>query len=412
MPSSAGKPHLLIVMLNGSSTIRLDRHIDHDRCAVTYVVDRTRAETIAEYRERIRDAAVVTDPADIDGQVLPAVAELFRRNGTADVVFTPSEYDLLGAARIRDRFGIAGMSEAHTLDLRDKVLMKERVGAAGVVVPRFGACADAVPHELAARIGYPLVLKPRRGMGSRGIHIVHDDAEFARAWPQIDPDDYEAEEFVPGTIYHVDGLVSDGRLLFSRVSRYLTTCLAAQHQRIPLGSVVVDDAELRDRLNSFALRALLALSLDASPFHLELILRADREPVFLEVGARPGGGQIRFVFDDLYGVDLFREWANLALGVQRELPVPDEPVGGWLTVPAPSAPPYRVVEARSLIDSVRYLYYEALPHTGDVYDSRRLSLDRWPGGRFRFAGPTTEVVAAAIEDTMRRYRFTVAAHDS
>jgi biotin carboxylase len=403
--------HLLVIMLNGSSVIRLDEHIDHDQTTVTYVTDRARAANIARYRELVADVAVVDNPTDVDGEVTAAVRHLCSRFGTAQAVFTPSEYDLLTAAQIRDRFGISGMTAAHTLTFRDKVLMKQRVRAAGLAVPRFAACdrdGEPVPlAELVAATGYPLVLKPRRGMGSRGIHVVHDDAELERAHALVDPAEYEAEEFVTGTIYHVDGLVYQGELAFARVSRYLTTCLETAHDRVPLGSVIIDEEPLRGRLLEFARSCAAAQELDRSAFHLEIILRDEREPVFLEVGARPGGGQIRFMFDDLYQVDLMRQWANMQLGQPPNVPATDGPIGGWVTVPPPCPPPYQIVAVTPMSERVPNLYYERLPRPGDVYDADRLRQDRWAGGRFRFRGASTVEVEAAIVEVMNQYRLDV-----
>ncbi len=403
----SGKEHLLIVMLAGSSVIRLTEHIDHSRAMVTYVTDRARAAVVMSGRDHVADVIVVDDPADLAAEVIPRIERLFRRLGTADAVFAPSEYDLLAAATIRDKFGIPGMTGAQTLCFRDKVRMKQRVSAAGLAVPRFSECGSlAEASDFADSVGYPLVLKPRRGMGSRGIHVVSDRRELTAAWPQINPAEYELEEFVTGTIYHVDGLVYGGRLAFGHVSRYLRTCLDTAHNRVPLGSVAVDDPVLGPALRDFAMSCLTALALQAGAFHLEIILNGAK-PVFLEAGARVGGGQIRFVFQDLYGIDIMREWAGMELGRQPVAQATSGLFGGWLVVPPPCEPPYEVVSVTQLAGRVPYLYYEALPLAGEVYDAERLRLDRWPGGRFRYAGPSTSSIELAIEDSIRLYELKV-----
>ncbi|HEV2374545.1 MAG TPA: ATP-grasp domain-containing protein [Streptosporangiaceae bacterium] len=373
---------------------------------MTYLTDAIGARVIERY-QKSANIVVVDDPADTDGEVCRGAAELFRRHGGADVVFAASEYDLLTAARIRDKFGIAGMSESHTLYFRDKVHMKQRLCEAGIETPRFAECSSpAVVAEMMGEVGGPVVLKPRRGMGSRGIHIIADEAELARAWPLIDPPTYECEEFVPGPIYHIDGLVHAGRLVFGTASKYVNTCLQAQGG-MHLGSFVVDDEILSRTLKTFAVKTTTALELDKSAFHLEVILRNGQTPVFLEIGARIGGGQIRAMTKDVYGVDLLREWVNLQLGEKTELRVNDHSVGGWLVAPAPGTPPYRVLDAEHLSDHVPCLYHEELPEPGELYDAARLRTDRWPGGRFRYAGPSSALVEHAITETIQRYRVLV-----
>ncbi|MGP9018910.1 ATP-grasp domain-containing protein [Streptomyces sp. BR1] len=399
------KKHLLILTLKHSSVTTFEEHIDHAAHTVTYLADPKAAEYVSRYRGEVAELVQVADPTDVEGQIFPAAAAIFGRHGPADAVFTSSEYDLLTAARIRERFGIPGMTEARTLAFRDKVVMKEQLSGTGVAVPRFTAPAtlDAIA-ALTAGTGYPVVLKPRQGMGSRGIHVLTDSSQLPSAVREIDPNAYECEEFVHGPIYHVDGLMGASGLRFLTLSRYVNSCLDAT-RGLPLGSVMVDDPELRRMAAELTETALTALELRDNAFHLEFILRDGRTPVFLEVGARAGGGQIQPVTEELYGVDLLRTWVALQLGEDVELPSALHPVGGWLVIPEPCEPPYRVVDIEPLAGRVPHLYHEQVPHPGEVFDAARLRRDRWPGGRFRYAGPSTRAVERAVRDTIRHYRL-------
>lgn len=398
--------HVLIVTLHRSSLVSFDRHLDHETHAVTYVTDAAGAEAVARYRSKVADMIVVDDPNDVEG-ACDAAREIARRVGPVDVLVAPSEHDLLTGARIRDRLGIAGMTEAETLVFRDKVCMKQRLRANDVPIPRFAECRSrAEVSQLVHQLGYPLVLKPRQGAGSRGVILVEDEAAMARAWTAIDPETYECEEFVPGPICHVDGLIQNGTLTFSMASRYVNTCLQSA-QGLPHGSVMIDDPDLRRELTAFALRSVEALGLSSSAFHLELILRDGATPVFLEVGARLGGGEIKPLVQDLYGVDLPREWINLQLGAGRAMRCSGDVIGGWLVVPPPREAPYEVIDVSSLSGEVPHLYHEALPRPGEVFDQSRLLQDRWTGGRFRYRGPSTAEVEQAITETIQRYRLRV-----
>src|SRR6185436_4358403 len=71
------------------------------------------------------------------------------------------------AARLRERFGLPGMSVDTVNGFRDKQLMKERVARANIRVPRAERVRTISDARAAAnRIGYPLILKPIAGAGS------------------------------------------------------------------------------------------------------------------------------------------------------------------------------------------------------------------------------------------------------
>lgn len=68
----------------------------------------------------------------------------------------------------------------------DKGLAVEAAAAAGLRVPRSAVVAAA--EELvpaAASIGYPLVMRPRRGSGGRGVVVVQDEEELRLSYCQL-----------------------------------------------------------------------------------------------------------------------------------------------------------------------------------------------------------------------------------
>src|SRR5205085_11429370 len=71
------------------------------------------------------------------------------------------------AARLRERWGLPGMSPDTVRGFRDKELMKERVRAAGLRVPPSRRVrTERAVREAAEAIGLPLILKPISGAGS------------------------------------------------------------------------------------------------------------------------------------------------------------------------------------------------------------------------------------------------------
>ena len=134
-------------------------------------------------------AEVVRIPSfDADGRTELRILERHARSPFTAIV-RMSEYDLIRAARLRERFGIPGQSVASAVAYRNKVRMKELVRAAGTVaVPGFRAIES--PLDLVAAVeewGFPLVVKPVDGGGSRGVTVVRGPAELEACSPAAAP---------------------------------------------------------------------------------------------------------------------------------------------------------------------------------------------------------------------------------
>ncbi|MCH0539310.1 ATP-grasp domain-containing protein [Streptomyces sp. MUM 203J] len=337
--------------------------------------------------------------------VLPVVREIADRHGTPDVVYGQSEYDILTAARLSAELGVRGGYGVELVRrFKDKPTMKQVVGGAGLRVPRFHTGPVESAESLVEALGgLPLVLKPRDSAGSQGVSVVRDLRELAEALEGVDPAGYECEEYVEGEILHVDGVYRKGSFHFVSVSRYVHTCLDYARGR-PLGSVMLDEGPEQAGIAAFAGRCLDALGLRDGAFHLEAIRPPGGEPVFLEVGLRPGGAQVPFVHLDLYGIDLFAEAFRAAVG----LPPLWSPHGGsagsrggWLIYPAPGVLPSRVVHRTSLLGAVPEVYHEELPHVGQVMTGPG-SYDEG-SGIFRFRAESASGVARAVTAVLDGY---------
>src|SRR5499433_4393774 len=89
------------------------------------------------------------------------------RGRTVDHVLANWEPLVIVAARMRERFGLPGMSVDAVRGFRDKQLMKERVAAAGLRVP-LAQRVRSVKDVWAAveQTGFPSIIKPIAGAGS------------------------------------------------------------------------------------------------------------------------------------------------------------------------------------------------------------------------------------------------------
>ncbi|WNI18651.1 ATP-grasp domain-containing protein [Actinacidiphila sp. ITFR-21] len=384
-------------------------------------------DEFGEYHRFLRDTdhrlaylatADALAPLDLDGAVetvvvpdldhdtlLAAARRITDRHGPLAGIVGVSEFDLSTAARLRAELGVPGWSSAYTDRFRDKTLMKQWILRAGLRAPAYreiGPGADA--PSLVAEFGLPLILKPRDGAASRGVVLVRTEQELVLALADVDsPQGYEAEEYVEGAIHHVDGIRRGGRFHFVSVSRYVNTCLDFT-QGVPLGSVLLDPGPRREELTGFTADCLDALELRDGPFHLEVIVTASGEPVFLEVGLRPGGAGVPFLHRDLFGIDLFEEAFRTTVGLPpltAEEDLRTESAGGWLVFPEPRPWPARVTGRTSLVGDIPEVYAEALPRPGHVFDGQG-GYDH-AGGRFLLRGANEAQVREAVLAAIDRY---------
>lgn len=372
--------------------------IDHEVHEVSYV---TVPGHVARIPAAARHVQVVPNLADPEPVVEAAVAA-HRACGPFDLLLALSEFDLLTGARIRALLDIPGPDTESVLLFRDKARMKARVGAAGHRVPRFRSASTLAEVEaFRAETAGPVVVKPRTGAASEGIFVVAPDEDLAATLAGVELADYEVEEFLEGPVWHLDGLMVDRSMAFGRASRYMDTCYGFSRGR-PLGSAVQTGPEA-DALLAFAEACLRSLGLDRGAFHFELIQTASG-PVFLEVGARAGGGEVPWVLQNVYGVDLIGDWIRLELGQDPiTLPDPDRPDaehGGFLLIP--EAHGKRVLSRTSMLDAVPELYAEELPVPGHEFDGK--GGYKFILGRFRYRGRDSAAVEAAILATQREYR--------
>ncbi|GHF48573.1 hypothetical protein GCM10010218_32570 [Streptomyces mashuensis] len=397
-------PHYLVLNRYDDEDADYARHHTGHDCRLSYVTLPRCAPVLAGLG--VAADRVETVPALDPDTALAAARRLAARHGAFDGVVGLSELDVLTAAQVRDALGAPGLPAGLVRGFRDKVVMKERLTAAGVPVPRFTALTpDTTAEDVVAAVGLPAVLKPRWGAASAGVRVVADKDALRAALEGLGAAGaatYECEEFVSTEIYHVDGVLVAGRQHFLSVSGYVNTPLDYAGGR-PLGSVILDPGRLRSLLAAFALRCVRALGLETGCFHLEVVRRPTGEPVFMEVGMRSGGAEVPHVHRELHGIDLVTETFRTALGIPLESAdrTPVDTPAGWVVWPEPRERPGRVLRCTSVIASVPQVYAEVLPEAGEVFDGNG-GYCHVPG-RFRLSGPDERSLRAAVRRVMDGY---------
>jgi len=280
--------------------------------------------------DKLRDAPwprealeeLVTMPAGLSREQILNTVSWMARGRRYDRIVALDEFDLETGAQIREHMRIRGMGTTASAYYRDKLAMRIGAQGSGFLVPEF--CRVLNYDELRAYMEHvtgPWLLKPRSEASALGIRKIEDPEQLWRALDDLgDRQSYFLlEQFVPGDIFHVDSIVSEGKVVFSVAHQYGRPPMQVMHEGGVFTTRTVDRASL-DWAELTALNAKLAPSLGMvrGVTHAEYIkAHADGRFYFLEIAARVGGAFISDLIEASTGVNLWREWARLEVANLR-----------------------------------------------------------------------------------------------
>ncbi len=231
------------------------------------------------------------------------------------------------AAKMRERWGMPGMSADVVRGFRDKQLMKERVRAAGLRVPKSKRCtSEREIREAAEEIGYPLVVKPIAGAGSADTYKVSDAKELETTLQKVrHVQEVSCEEYITGEEFTFDTVCIDGKPAYENIAAYLPKPIEARSNEwiSPVIITVRDMYQARLKPGVELGRNVLESLVMGDGFtHMEWFLTPRGEAVFGEIGCRPGGAHLVDQMNYTSDIDLFREWARVATWRSFEANVP------------------------------------------------------------------------------------------
>jgi biotin carboxylase len=224
---------------------------------------------------------------------------------------------VLLAARVRELLGLGGMSRDTVLGFRDKQLMKERVKAAGLRVPRSErVTTEEEVREAADRVGFPLIIKPIAGAGSADTYRCNHQAELERTLPLIrHVSEVSVEEFIEGEEFTYDTVCINGEPVFESVGQYFPRPLIFRSEEwVSPAQLVYRDIYDPDRKLVDGIKlgrgVMKALGMGTGFTHMEWYRKSDGEVVLGEIGCRNGGGHFVDMMNWSNDFDIYREWAR------------------------------------------------------------------------------------------------------
>ena len=271
-----------------------------------------------------RDAVeeVATMPPDLSIEQVLNTVSWMARGRRFDRVVALDEFDLETAAQIREHMRIRGMGVTASAYYRDKLAMRIGAQESGFLVPEF--CRVLNYDELRAYMDHvpaPWLLKPRSEASALGIRKIREPDQLWRALDELGDRQsrFLLEQFVPGDIFHVDSIVSEGKVVFAVAHQYGRPPMQVMHEGGVFTTRTVDRGS-RDWTELTELNARLApaLGMARGVTHGEYIkAHADGRFYFLEIAARVGGAFIADLVAASTGVNLWREWARIEVASLR-----------------------------------------------------------------------------------------------
>ena len=280
--------------------------------------------------EKLRDADWPRDvledvffmPEELSQQHLIYTVSYMARSLPIDRIVALDEFDMENVSALREHMRIPGMGLTTVRYFRDKLAMRARARESGILVPDFVHILnyDAI-REFMSRVPSPWLLKPRSqasGIGMKKIHAPHE------LWPWLDQlgdqqSFYLLEQFIPGSVFHVDSVASEREVLFAEPHAYGSPPLDVSHQGgvFTTRTLPRDSAETKTLLDMNR-RVIEDLGFVRGVTHAEFLKsHSDGKFYFLEVAARVGGAYIADVIEAATDINLWREWARLEVGAGK-----------------------------------------------------------------------------------------------
>lgn len=322
---------LLAVEARQNGSYNLDRYQQVSRlCAELSVLNGEGAAGFwpAE-RYRVVGSATVSDIID--------AASRWHAEVGFDGVLTFSESAIVATAAVAQALGLPGIGVAAAVASRNKVLMHEAHGRAGVPHAQFGY-APTLADGLAAAdsFGYPVVIKPALGAASNFVFRADSPAEFARRyddaargaktmkWARLEADGIDlgpeglvVESFLDGSEHMIEAVSWDGEVCLASVVDRIGTGQATFEYNLHWAPTVLTEGQL-GLVHTAVAAAALGQGLHRSVLHAEVRFHQGR-PHVLEVTPRPGGGGLEHMARVSADYDPILAHVQVACGLRPDI---------------------------------------------------------------------------------------------
>lgn len=337
--------------------------------------------------------------------------EIAHEQHVDGVIHPCSEVSMNVMGRINDELGLAGITKEQAIRATNKHLMREAFEKGNAPSPKSiltDSAEDAWEH-LQNEFSTDGILKPSRNSGSRGIAKVVRDmnkADFINAYNIALNESRDKsvliEQFIEGPEFSIEIIVWNGKVNVLTVTDKKTT--GAPHF-VELGHNQPSCYSKEDveTLKAAAVAGVKALGVNNCACHAEAKLM-NGKAYLMEIGARLGGDFISTELTHLStGIDMVAAAINVALGIEPDLSVKEEPKGACIRYFCPKPGRLISVSNTEVLDDPHVYKKEIYVHEGDIIPEVTSSLSR--SGHVIVIEKTPQKAIELAERLIREVKF-------
>lgn len=260
----------------------------------------------------------------------PRVLEYIKALENVVAVLPGIEYHVGTCAKVSAELGLHGLNLLTAQIVRDKYKFREFMLANQFNSPRFATIklSEVYPLKdlIPASFEFPAVVKPVDMAGSMGVvkveniqalektmhelreQVFHDEGHSAGG-------NFILEEYITGDEFSVEGVVDENGIHILSVTEKI---LGPEPYFIEMGHIIGQSYEnhFYERIADYATTLVHKLNLNVGPFHLELRVTKNNEPIAIEIAARLPGDKIVDLIKTAKGFDM----AKMTIAAFLQLP--------------------------------------------------------------------------------------------
>jgi carnosine synthase len=291
----------------------------------------------------------MSDPTAVFKEALGILKDIDKEIGGIDGICTFWEVAVPLVARLTESLGLPGNSSAAVDTARDKFQTRKRLKEANLPTPSSAMVYSKEDlDQAAATVGFPAVLKPINGAASLGVVKVVSKDELEKVYSSVltvlktctllDVNGVEEghggesfmnevmmEQYLDGDEVDVDIILSNGEATYAKVTDNLPTLEPWFNETGACTPSILPQSK-QDDLVKTSLEMLKAIGLTSGVMHVELKYTTQNGPQLIEVNTRMGGGPVRNMNLDVWGVDLIEAQLMTSVGLPALPPIPSEPL--------------------------------------------------------------------------------------
>lgn len=251
-----------------------------------------------------------------------AVLKVAKDENVDGAIICCSDTGLQAVGRCNDQLGLAGITEEAATTSANKLLMKEKLLAAGVRTAKFlKVSKETELVKVEKEIGYPMIVKATDLQGSRGINIVKSPDRLQEAFRDtmsLTKKDYcIIEQYIEGKEYGAQAFVYKGEVLFVLPHGDETImCKTA----VPIGHYMpyeISDTLYEDTVAQVT-NSIKALGINNCAVNVDLIEKEGKAYI-IELTGRVGANCLPELTSNYFGINYYEMILATCLG---ESPLP------------------------------------------------------------------------------------------